>query len=217
MPSILVNAGDITSAVVLWAANVADIGQIDVKVYDNGGGSTITYETSADNSSWTAFTGGFVVTAGTLTAIGGSTTTAKGIFTFPVTAKYFRARVSTYVSGTVRYEVDYNVQSFGRTLFFTADTLTAVGSTQATALALVAWRNRISTAAASTGVTLPNGSFAINESVWVRNDGANAITVYPATAAGKINSGSAGAGVSVPAASSRVFVNTGVADNWLAV
>lgn len=42
-------------------------------------------------------------------------------------------------------------------------------------------------------------------------------TVFPATSAGKINNGSAGAAVSVAQNKTAAFVNLDGADNWLAV
>lgn len=75
-------------------------------------------------------------------------------------------------------------------------TVTAAGSTQATATVLRGNVNHVTTVAASTGVALPAGAGA-GEVVFVRNGGANALTVYPATAAGTISAGSAGAGVSL--------------------
>lgn len=54
--------------------------------------------------------------------------------------------------------------------------LTAVGNNRATALAIVADFNRITTAAASTGVVLPTG--VVGMSITVFNAGANPIKVY---------------------------------------
>lgn len=75
-------------------------------------------------------------------------------------------------------------------------TITAAGSTQATATPLVSNLNVVTTVAASTGVTLPAG-VAPGEAVLVKNAGANALSVYPATASGVIAGGSAGAAVSL--------------------
>lgn len=74
--------------------------------------------------------------------------------------------------------------------------VTAAGSTLATATLLNAKFNNVSTVAASTGVALPAGA-APGDVVFVANGGANALSVYPATAAGTINGGSAGAAVSL--------------------
>jgi hypothetical protein len=99
----------------------------------------------------------------------------------------------------------------------TATGLTAAGSTLATALPLNAQINIVSTAAASTGVSLPPNA-AVGTEVFVANLGANAMNVYPATAAGVINGGSAGAAVSLAVTSyatrSREFVCVGT-DVWV--
>lgn len=61
----------------------------------------------------------------------------------------------------------------------TANTLTAVGTNLATALALTAARNVVTSAAAGTGVALPN---VVGADIWVfNNQGTNAINVYPPT------------------------------------
>ena len=77
-----------------------------------------------------------------------------------------------------------------------AATVAAAGSTQATATPLNAKFNNVSTVAASTGVSLPAGA-VFGDEVLVRNAGANALSVYPATATGTIGGGSAGAAVSL--------------------
>ena len=74
--------------------------------------------------------------------------------------------------------------------------LTAAGSTLATALPLSAKFNKVTTVAASTGVSLPVGA-AAGDMVVVQNSGANALNVYPATATGTIAGGAGGAAVSL--------------------
>lgn len=78
----------------------------------------------------------------------------------------------------------------------TAATVTAAGSALADATKLNAKFNYVGTVAASTGVALPAG-LAAGDLVVVMNGGANALSVYPATAAGTIAGGSAGAAVSL--------------------
>ena len=73
--------------------------------------------------------------------------------------------------------------------------ITAAGTTLGTATPLNAKFNKVTTAAASTGVSLPVA--AAGDMVVVQNSGANALSVYPATAAGTIAGGSAGAAVSL--------------------
>lgn len=74
--------------------------------------------------------------------------------------------------------------------------ITAAGSTLGTATVLTSKFNKVTTAAASTGVSLPANA-AAGDVVVVQNSGANALSVYPATAAGTIAGGSAGAAVSL--------------------
>ena len=57
-----------------------------------------------------------------------------------------------------------------------ANNLTALGTTRATALQLTARLNNVTTAAASTGVTLPPGIPGVRVTLF--NAGANAIQVY---------------------------------------
>ena len=95
--------------------------------------------------------------------------------------------------------------------------LTATGSTLATALPLNARTNIVGTVAASTGVALPLGA-PVGDIVFVSNGGANALSVYPATAAGVINGGSAGAAVSLATTTYKtknsLFLCLGN-DNWV--
>ncbi len=63
-------------------------------------------------------------------------------------------------------------------------TVSAAGTTQATATAIGAGNSFISTAAASSGVVLPQGQPGDEFDIY--NGGANAVTVYPPTGA-KIN------------------------------
>jgi hypothetical protein len=86
-----------------------------------------------------------------------------------------------------------------------ATSLTAVGSTQATALAIGAANNGITTAAASTGVILP-ASATPGDQIYIYNGGANAVTVYPAVG-GTINNLSANTGFSCATLKSVMCVN----------
>ena len=94
------------------------------------------------------------------------------------------------------------------------DTITAAGTTNADATGLSAAINRVTTAAASTGVRLmapEQGS-----QVAVINSGANAVLVYPSTGA-SINALTATTGgFSVAAGGRALFIGTSSA-NWFAV
>lgn len=83
------------------------------------------------------------------------------------------------------------------------DALTALGTNQATALAVPSNINRFSTVAASTGAILPATAQPSDEYV-VMNSGANALLVYPPSGAA-IGAGSANAGFSVAAGKSAYF------------
>lgn len=97
--------------------------------------------------------------------------------------------------------------------------LVATGSALADALPLRAKFNKVGTAAASTGVSLPVGA-AAGDMVVVQNSGANALSVYPATAAGTIAGGSAGAAVSLAVTTEKtqhqIFICWG-SDVWTRV
>lgn len=64
-------------------------------------------------------------------------------------------------------------------LVSTEDAITAAGTTQSGAYQLTSFSNRIGTAAASSGVQLP--PMQPGMSVFIANDGANPVTVYPST------------------------------------
>jgi hypothetical protein len=95
------------------------------------------------------------------------------------------------------------------------DSLTATGSTQATALALPGDNNTVTTTAASTGVRL-KANPAPGDEVIVANLGANALLVYPATG-GAIQTGAANAGFSVAAGKTAKFVARPGSLNWIAM
>jgi hypothetical protein len=95
-----------------------------------------------------------------------------------------------------------------------ADTLTAAGTTNADALQLSAIINRVTTAAASSGVRLMLPE--VGSQIVVVNSGANAVLVYPGTGA-QINALTATtAGFSVAAGGRALFVGTSSA-NWFAI
>lgn len=93
--------------------------------------------------------------------------------------------------------------------------ITAAGSTIADAAALPGAVNIITTAAASTGVILPDlkGPVCV---VAVVNKGASTVSVYPPTAAGTINGGTAGAAVTLATTKAGIFFSTGTG-TWLFV
>jgi len=92
-------SGTATSAEVLFTTSMLNYESITVQVTSAGTSCTITYEGSEDGVSWQA-TSGLSVSNSGATANTTTSTTAI-ILQFPRKALYFRARVSTYGSGTV--------------------------------------------------------------------------------------------------------------------
>jgi len=92
-------SGTATSAAVLFTTSMLNYESITVQVTSAGSGCTITYETSDDSTNWVNSSGLNAANIGTST-ISPATSTAV-ITQFPRKALYFRARVSTYGSGTV--------------------------------------------------------------------------------------------------------------------
>lgn len=87
-----------------------------------------------------------------------------------------------------------------------ATSISAAGSNLATATQLTTLATNISTVAASTGVKLFDVTGLNGFAFAIRNSGANALTIYPPTASGTINGGSAGAGVTCATAELCILV-----------
>lgn len=89
--------------------------------------------------------------------------------------------------------------------------ITAVGTTQATALQLTSVINQVDTAAASTGVNLPlsTGTRSVPfQFCYIVNNGANTITVYAAQGSSDTINGTAGAtGITQPVGTNSIYVS----------
>lgn len=94
-----------------------------------------------------------------------------------------------------------------------ATTLTATGTNLATALALTSLNNVLTTVALNTGVKLPTVT-PIGAMVVIQNNGANPLNVFPPTATGTLNAGSAGAAVTTAAAAGALCIRVSATD-WL--
>ena len=92
-------SGTATSAAVLFTTSMLNYESITVQVTSAGTSCTITYETSDDNSNWISTSG--LVASNTGQNLLSTTSTAAGMSQFARKGLYFRARVSTYGSGTV--------------------------------------------------------------------------------------------------------------------
>lgn len=199
---------------VIYQANVNSSPSLTLYVDDNGGGSTITFESSTDNVTWTALSNSIYTMAnGVLVALASSTTTSRGRFLVDLNGiTYFRARVSNFVSGFVQTRVEESGSS-PRLIVDALDTgLVATGNTQATAFPVCAVFNVFSTVAASSGALLPLW-VPINSEVTIRNAGANSINVYPPIG-NRINGAAVNASLVVAAGSTARFISDGQGNFW---
>jgi len=96
--TLVLTPSSVTSAATIFTQDMTGYRSISVHVTSAGSGCTITYETSDDNTNWLSASG--LISSATATGAV-TTTTAAQVTTFPRRGKYFRARVSTYGSGTV--------------------------------------------------------------------------------------------------------------------
>ena len=118
------------------------------------------------------------------------------------------AATMTGPSGTIVGTSDNQTltnKTLGLPKFDISAAVSAAGSTQGTATALTTMINNVTTVAASTGVVLPTA--VAGYMVIVRNGGANALNVYPATGAA-INAGAANAAHSLPVGAMIQYVAT---------
>ncbi len=92
-------SGTATSAAVLFTTSMLNYESITVQVTSAGTSCTITYEGSEDGVTWQATSG--LITSNIGASANTTTSTTALILQFPRKASIFRARVSTYGSGTV--------------------------------------------------------------------------------------------------------------------
>ena len=95
------------------------------------------------------------------------------------------------------------------------DNLTAIGTTQANALALFTAVNIVTVAAAGTGVVLMPAEASAEVDVF--NLGANPVLVYPFRATDVINALGAGAGFSVAAGKAAKFRGRANGTGWVTI
>lgn len=98
-PDLMAASGTATSAANLFSIDMTGYESASIQVTSAGTTCTITYESSNDNVTFSTVPGLLSTSTGTTNASG--TTTTVGLFRFPRVGQYFRARVSTYTSGTV--------------------------------------------------------------------------------------------------------------------
>lgn len=122
-----------TSASVLFTVDMTNWRSVLLQVTSAGSSCTVSYECSNDQSVWYPVMGnsatyGYTSTVGAIVA---SSTTAVMQMQFPKRAKYFRARVSVYGSGTV--SVAYTLSLEGATSAATATVWGQAGEASAVA------------------------------------------------------------------------------------
>lgn len=96
--STLTGNASVTSAANIFSVDLLGYNSICVQITSAGTTCTVTYEASNDNSTWVAVP---LVDLSSNNSTPGTTSAAAGIRGLALTARYFRARVSTYTSGTV--------------------------------------------------------------------------------------------------------------------
>lgn len=97
MPQGATTTGSVASATSLFSADLSSYLGVTVQVVGTWAG-TITFECSENNTVWQS-----VMAVNVATGAIATTTTANGVFVIPRVARYIRARVSTYTSGTVAF------------------------------------------------------------------------------------------------------------------
>lgn len=97
-------SGGAASAAVMsgFPVRMDEFAAISVQITDAGGTCTISYEVSNDKTTWYPAYGVPATDDGTPV----KTSTAVGLFVFPAQGKWFRARVSTYGSGSPDYSAE---------------------------------------------------------------------------------------------------------------
>lgn len=92
----------VASAAVLFDIDVEQFDRVAVQITSAGSGCTITYEASNDGTTWYT-SAGYASSAPATETV--TTSNALGLWVFRLDARRFRARVSTYGSGTVTADV----------------------------------------------------------------------------------------------------------------
>jgi hypothetical protein len=99
-------SGSVTSSATLFTQDCAPpdapaFNSVAVQITNPGTGCTVAYEVSNDGSTWSAVTGSTPLWTAASAGNNPSTSNAAVLLVFPALARFFRARVSVYGSGTV--------------------------------------------------------------------------------------------------------------------
>lgn len=158
-------SGSVMAADTLFSQDADGYESISLSVTSIGTGNTITCETSDDNQNWYGALGLDASSAG---ALARATITGTGMYVFSKAGRYFRARVSTYGSGTV--SVAGNLHKTPRTA---AHLNVASKPRSQDTTALSATNARVQSAATTNATSVKASSGVINH-IAVGNNGASA-------------------------------------------
>lgn len=126
LPDELAVSGSVTSAAVLFTQDMSGYNSVSLTTTANASGNTVTYEFSDDNSTWVAGAGRAIGNTGTAGSSTSNNSTSAATLIFPKLGRYFRARVSTYISGTTT--VAGNLHSAGIVTTVSAATIGLAGT-----------------------------------------------------------------------------------------
>lgn len=197
-----------TSAAVLFTADMTNWRSVLLQITSAGSSCTITYECSNDQLSWTPCTGAVVNINTASGYLAGSSTTATS-YTFPKRAKYFRARVSVYGSGTVSVAYSLTAQEITPAVAATIWGQAAEGSLLGGNPVTIGidCRTATKTVVANGQVVRPIGTtdgrmvvrpHSVPELEWV----------YPAASGGIVNSTAAVTMAAAPGANARNYITS---------
>jgi hypothetical protein len=99
----------LSAAGILFTQDCSNYASVAVQVTSPGTTCTITYEASNDNTTWYSVAGYTPLNTGSTTPV--STSATAILLIFPCIARYFRARVSTYTSGTVTVLAEFRMDA----------------------------------------------------------------------------------------------------------
>jgi len=201
----------VSSASVLFTVDMTNWRSVLLQVTSAGSSCTISYECSNDQSGWFLVLGN-AITYGTTTTLGGvvaNSTTTTTQMQFPKRAKYLRARVSVYGSGTVSVAYALSLEDAPSPALATIWGQVAEGSSLGGNPVTIGIEARTATkSVVSSGqVVRPIGTtdgrmvvrpHSVPELEWV----------YPAASGGIVNSTAAVTMASAPGANARNYVTS---------
>jgi hypothetical protein len=120
MPDMLeVGPISVSAASVLFTQDVSNYASVAVQVTSPGTTCTVVYEGSNDNVIWYQVAGYVTSNNGSASPVTNSTTAT--LLIFPCIARYLRARVSTYTSGTVTVIAEFRMDAIPQLGVFVAN------------------------------------------------------------------------------------------------